>query len=85
MKETIINLKDKLKDVPEDEAVLVKINNLPEEFPISLVLDLIELSGGYIEDIEDIDIVDEFSADMFVKKRTALAFTNIEGYQHDEH
>lgn len=85
MKETIINLRNQLKDIPEDEAVLVKINNLPEEFPISLILDLIELSGGYIEDIEDIDIVDEFSADMFVKKRTALAFTNIEGYQHDEH
>lgn len=85
MKETIQKLRDQLKDVKEDEAVLIKINNLPEEFPISLILDLIELCGGHIEDVEDIDIVDEFSADMFVKKRTALAFTNIEGYQHDEH
>jgi len=30
MKETIKELRDKLKDVPEDkDAVLVKINNLP--------------------------------------------------------
>ncbi len=72
MKETIKELRDKLKDVPEDkDAVLVKINNLPEEFPISLIIDLVELSGGHIEDIEDINIVDNFSADMIVKKRTA--------------
>ena len=72
MKETIKELRDKLKDLPEDkDAVLVKINNLPEEFPISLIIDLVELSGGHIEDIEDINIVDNFSADMIVKKRTA--------------
>jgi hypothetical protein len=42
------------------------------------------LSGGYLEDIEDINIVDNFSADLICKKRTALAFTNVEGYPHDE-
>lgn len=71
MKETIKELRDKLKDVGENDAVLIKINNLPEEFPISLIIDLVELSGGYIEDIEDINIVDNFSADMIAKKRTA--------------
>jgi hypothetical protein len=64
---------------------LIKINNLPEEFPISLIIDLVEITGGYVEDIEDINIVDNFSADLIAKKRTALAFTNIEGYPHDEH
>ena len=72
-----------MKDAAEDEAVLVKINNLPEEFPLSFILDLIEISGGFLEDVEDIDIVDNFSADMIVKKRTAEIFTNIEGYPHD--
>jgi len=71
MKETIKELRDKLKDVGENDAVLIKINNLPEEFPISLIIDLVELSGGQIEDIEDINIVDNFSADMIAKKRTA--------------
>lgn len=71
MKETIKELRDKLKDVEENDAVLIKINNLPEEFPISLIIDLVELSGGHIEDIEDINIVDNFSADMIAKKRTA--------------
>lgn len=71
MKETITHLKDSLKDVAEDGAVLVKINNLPQEFPLSFILDLIEVSGGFLEDVEDIDIVDNFSADMIVKKRTA--------------
>ena len=63
---------------------MVKLNNLPEEFPLSFVLDLLEISGGLLEDVEDIDIVDNFSADMIVKKRTAELFTNIEGYPHDE-
>lgn len=84
MRETIQELKGSLKDVAEDGAVLVKINNLPEQFPISFIIDLIELTGGQLEDVEDIDIVDDFSATMIAKRRTAELFTNIEGYPHEE-
>lgn len=63
---------------------MIKINNLPEEFPLSFIIDLIELSGGSLEDVIDMDVVDDFSADLIVKKKTAELFTNIEGYPHDE-
>lgn len=29
----------------------MKLNNLPEEFPLSFVLDLLEISGGFLEDV----------------------------------
>lgn len=59
------------------------MNNLPEEFPLSYILDLIDVSGGFLEDVEDISIVDEYGAEIIVTKRTAEKLTNIEGFCHD--
>ena len=51
---------------------------------MSFLLDLVEMCGGSVKDIEEIDIEDEFTALMIVKKGTAQKIMNLEGYCHDE-
>jgi hypothetical protein len=62
------------KMTPE-QAVLLRLENLPEHFPLSFVYDLVEFVGGKWEDIEEAHAKDESSAELLVLRDTALKMT----------
>lgn len=47
-------------------------DGLPEQFPISFVYDLVEYAGGKWEEVESVEIKDDFSASVVCLKHTAL-------------
>ena len=59
MQEEIVNLQKKLDGLEEDDLVKILVNNLPENFPCSLILDLFAYSNTPIEELYNIILIDE--------------------------
>lgn len=62
MQETIKNLSQPLEGVENDVLVKIEADNLPENFPVSFILDLCSFSGTPIDQLYSIKIVDDFKA-----------------------
>ena len=56
----------------QDEVVVMRFDNLPENYPMSFVYDLIDFVGGNPADIEEAHAIDQFAAELSVYKETAL-------------
>ena len=74
MKETIQNLQKDIEGLEEDQLVKIIIDNLPEAFPCSLILDLCSFSDTPMEEIYSMTLVDDYSAEMVISKKGALKF-----------
>jgi hypothetical protein len=68
----IQEMTEKIKAMTEGQVILMRFDNLPENYPLSFVYDLVDFVGGKWEDIEEADAVDDFSAELLVLKATAL-------------
>ena len=56
------------------------IENLPENFHLSLVVDLIEDAGGELWDIESLEIEGSDLAKVVLRIPSAIALSNLQGY-----
>lgn len=54
VKATIKEFKDKVTAMTDNQTIEIKLDYLPEYFPLSFVYDLVDFVGGNIEDIEEI-------------------------------
>lgn len=68
----IAGLREKIEAIDENHTVTLTFDELPEQFPISLVYDLVEYAGGKWEEVESVEIKDDFSATLVCLKHTAL-------------
>ena len=75
VKKHIKELTDKIEKISDEQAVVLRFDNLPENYPLSFVYDLVEYVGGKLEDIEEAHIVDRACAEILVLKDTALKIT----------
>ena len=65
-------MSDKVSALKENEVVVIRFDNLPENFPLSFVYDIVEFAGGKYDDIEEARVIDDFSAELEVAKDTAF-------------
>jgi hypothetical protein len=57
----------------ENNVVSLLIDGLPEQFPCSLIYDLVEYAGGKLEHVESVIVEDDSSATITCLKPTALS------------
>ncbi len=57
MKEAISGLRESLKALKDTDLVEIIINGLPDNFPLSLVLDLLLHCGGKFEEVQAMWVV----------------------------
>lgn len=58
MQDTIKSLAEPLQAKQDDDLVKIEVDNLPENFPISFILDLCSFSATPLEEIFSIIVVD---------------------------
>ena len=62
MRKHIGEIKEKVESMKEDEVIVMKLDNLPENYPLSFVYDLVHFVGGSASGIEEAHAIDEFKA-----------------------
>ena len=65
-------MQNKISALKDNEVIVIRFDNLPENFPLSFVYDIVEYSGGKWEDIEEAKVIDDFAAELTVMKDTAM-------------